>query len=83
MILDTDKIIALHSYSGMSLKRLAEECGLGTPQTLYDIKNGKHGISRDVANKIRARFPAISLSWLLAGEGDMLSDGKSACRSGY
>ena len=40
MILDTDKIIALHSYSGMSLKRLAEECGLGTPQTLYDIKSG-------------------------------------------
>ena len=78
MILDTDKIIALHSYSGMSLKRLAEECGLGTPQTLYDIKNGKHGISRDVANKIRARFPAISLSWLLAGEGDMLSAGSES-----
>lgn len=75
MTTDTDKILALHNYTGMSLKRLAEECGLGTPQTLYDIKNGKHGISRDVAAKIRGRFPKISLSWLLAGEGDMLSDG--------
>lgn len=74
MTTDTDKILALHNYTGMSLKRMAEECGLGTPQTLYDIKNGKHGISRDVAAKIRTRFPKVSLSWLLAGEGDMLAE---------
>lgn len=71
---DTEKIIALHNYTGMSLKRIAEECSLGTPQTLYDIKNGKHGISRDVASRIHARFPKVSLSWLLAGEGEMLSE---------
>ncbi|MCM1006165.1 MAG: LexA family transcriptional regulator [Prevotella sp.] len=69
---DKDKILALHHYSGMSLKRLAEECGIGTPQTLYDIKNGKHGISRDVASRIRSRFPEVSLGWLLAGVGEML-----------
>lgn len=69
---DKDKIIALHHYTGMSLKRIAEECNIGTPQTLYDIKNGKHGISREVAAKIRHRFPRISLTWLLAGIGDML-----------
>lgn len=69
---DKEKILALHNYTNMSLKRMAEECGIGTPQTLYDIKNGKHGISREVATRIRTRFPEISLSWLLAGEGDMI-----------
>jgi len=71
---DKDKILELRHYTGMSLKRLAEEAGIGTPQTLYDIKNGKHGISRDVAGKINTRFPEISLSWLLAGVGDMLGN---------
>lgn len=71
---DKDKIIALREYTGMSLKRISEEAGLGTPQTLYDIKSGKHGISRDVASKLKLRFPKLSLSWILAGEGDMLDD---------
>lgn len=69
---DKEKIIALRHYTNMSLKRLSEESQISTPQTLYDIKNGKHGISRDVANKFVARFPELSLSWLLAGEGEML-----------
>lgn len=69
---DKDKILALRQHTGMSLKRLAEECGIGTPQTIYDIKNGKHGISREVASRIHTRFPEVSLSWLLAGVGEML-----------
>lgn len=71
---DKEKIIALREYTGMSLKRISEEAGLGTPQTLYDIKSGKHGISRDVATKLKIRFPKISLSWILAGEGDMIDN---------
>lgn len=71
---DKDKILALHHYTGMSLKRMAEECQIGTPQTLYDIKNGKHGISREVAARIRSRFPEVSITWLLAGEGEMLDN---------
>lgn len=75
---DKEKILELRHYTGLSLKRLAEEAGIGTPQTLYDIKNGKHGISRDVAAKINARFPEISLSWLLAGVGDMFGNPDAA-----
>ena len=74
---DKEKILELRHYTGLSLKRLAEEVGIGTPQTLYDIKNGKHGISRDVAAKINARFPEISLSWLLAGVGDMFGNAET------
>lgn len=71
---DKDKIIALREYTGMNLKRMSEEAGLGSPQTLYDIKKGKHGISREVANKLKLRFPKLSLSWLLAGEGDIIDN---------
>lgn len=69
----TEQISSLRNHLGMSLKRIAEEAGLSSPQTLYDIKNGKHGISREVASKLRARFPELNLTWLLAGEGQMLS----------
>lgn len=70
---DSERINELVKYSGLSIKRLAEEIGLKTFQTLYDIKNGKHGISKDVANKIKGRYLNINLSWLLTGEGEMLS----------
>ncbi|MCM1318837.1 MAG: helix-turn-helix domain-containing protein [Muribaculaceae bacterium] len=69
---DKDKILALRQHTGLSLKRLAEECNIGSPQTLYDIKNGKHGISREVAARIHSRFPEVSIGWLLAGVGEML-----------
>ena len=71
---DKDKILELRRYTAMSLKRLAEEAQIGTPQTLYDVKNGKHGISREVAKRIHARWPEISMAWLLAGEGPMLEN---------
>ena len=71
--MDGKEIIeALSNYTGLNLKRLAEEIGLKTHQTLYDIKKGKHGISKDVAEKIQAKYLNINLSWLLTGEGEML-----------
>ena len=69
---DSERINKLVEYSGLSIKKLAEEIGLKTVQTLYDIRNGKHGISKDVANKIKGRYLNINLTWLLTGEGEML-----------
>lgn len=70
---DKERIEELSRHIGLNFKRLAEEIGLKTPQTLYDIKSGKHGISKDVAEKIQAKYLNISLSWLLTGEGEMLN----------
>lgn len=66
------QIEAMHNYLHLSIKKIAEEAGLATPQTLYDVRNGKHGISRDVATRLHTRFPELSLTWLLTGEGPML-----------
>ncbi|MDY4528222.1 MAG: helix-turn-helix transcriptional regulator [Parabacteroides sp.] len=69
---DSERIIEVQKASGLNFKKLAESIGLNTVQTLYDIKSGKHGISKDVAEKIKARYFNINLTWLLTGEGDML-----------
>lgn len=43
-----------------------------SPQTFYDIKQGKHGISKKLAEQINKCFPEIPVSWLLTGEGDLI-----------
>lgn len=67
-----EQILALRHHLQLSLRRIAEEAGLKTVQTLYDIKKGKHGFSREVAAKICARWPEISSAWMIMGEGEML-----------
>lgn len=41
-------------------------------QTFYDIKQGKHGISKKLAEQINKCFPEIPVAWLLTGEGDII-----------
>ncbi len=72
-MVDSERIIKLKNFLGISYKRIAEETGLNTYQTLYDIKNGKHGISKEVADKISVRYLNINKVWLLTGEGEMLN----------
>lgn len=69
---DSERLIMISKYAGVSLNKLAKEIGITTPQTFYDIKAGKHGISKDLAEKIQARYLNISMAWLLTGEGEML-----------
>lgn len=68
---DKERINELKKFLGVSLNKIASESGLGSVQILYDITKGKHGISKDVALKIVARYPNINPMWLLTGEGEM------------
>lgn len=70
---DSERIKELKNYSGLSYKKLADRLKLKTPQTLYDIEKGKHGISKNLADKIQAEYLDINPVWLLTGEGEMLS----------
>lgn len=74
---DSERIIALKNFLAKSYRQIAADVGLATVQTLYDIKNGKHGISKEVAEKIQATYLNISLVWLLTGEGSMLVEDNS------
>lgn len=53
-----------------NFKDFAEKLGV-TPQVFYDIKKGKHGISKALAEKIHAIDERISVAWLLTGDGDI------------
>lgn len=68
---DSERIRRLEEYTGLSLNKLAAAIGIKSPQTFYDIKSGKHGISKDLAERIKAKYLNINISWLLSGEGEM------------
>ena len=51
---DSERIKELKKFTGLNFSKLAEEIGLNTVQTLYDIKNGKHGISKEVLDECTA-----------------------------
>lgn len=60
----------------MTINYFALYIGLPRGENLYQIKKGNNGISRNLADKIVAKFPEISLAWLLTGEGRMFVEGK-------
>lgn len=60
---------------GMNPKQLSDSLGKERPQWAYDIlnENKNVGISKNVAELICEKFPRINKSWLLTGDGDMLT----------
>lgn len=75
---DSERIKEIKKELNLSYNQIAKEIGLTTVQTLYDIKNEKHGISKDLANKIHAKYSNIDLVWLLTGKGQMLKSSEQS-----
>lgn len=69
---DSERIKQLLEYLNVSANRLSKDLGLATPQIFYDIKNGRCGISKDLARRIKEKFINISYVWLLTGMGEMI-----------
>lgn len=65
------RLSAVIEQAGMSTNYFAHHIGLPVAETLYRVKRGQNGISRDVAERIVDKFPNISKGWLLTGEGSM------------
>ncbi len=65
--------------SGMTINAFAHHIGLLRSETLYQIKSGKNGISRNVAECIVEKFPQISKPWLLTGYGSMYASDDANC----
>lgn len=63
------------SYLKLNPKQFAESLGFDRPQAIYDILNPskKVGISKNMAEKISAKYPYINKVYLLTGEGDMIN----------
>jgi phage repressor protein C with HTH and peptisase S24 domain len=71
---EIERIQNVIDYTGLSARKLAGYIGLSSPQIFYDIKKGKCGISKDLANKIHEKYLNISRSWLLTGDGQMFNN---------
>jgi repressor LexA len=65
---------------GMNPKQLSDSLGKERPQWAYDIlnENKNVGISKNIAELVCEKFPQINKSWLLTGEGDMLTQKEEA-----
>ncbi len=57
----------------MSVNAFALNIGLRRSENLYQIKRGNNGISRELAETIVAKYPAVSKGWILSGEGEMFA----------
>lgn len=68
-----ERLIETRKLAGASSWRAyAAILGLPNAQSFTDIRLGKHGISRAMAEKIKAVSPDINTLWLLTGEGLMM-----------
>lgn len=72
---DKEKIEKIREYAKVSWRELARRAGMHTPQTFTDIRNGRHGISRTIAEKLLAAYPEIRREWLLSSSGEMTVGG--------
>ena len=61
-------------HLNMNARQLSIALGMNTPQVFYDIKSGKCGISKAMANKIQEKFPSVSTDYLLTGKGSVLGN---------
>ncbi len=66
-----ERMESVIKWANMSTNYFARHIGLPRGENLYQIKRGNNRISSDVVDKVIAKFPSISKSWLFIGEGDM------------
>lgn len=69
-------------WAGVKIHGLAVDAGMQRGQSLYQIKQGKRGVSRGMAEVICSSHPDLNKLWLLTGEGPMFripSDDAHAC----
>lgn len=69
----TERLRQLKDYLNIRFSDLSLSIGI-PPQNLYNIDYGKAGISKNIAQKICTKYPEISFSWLLSGQGSMLTN---------
>lgn len=65
-------------WAGTSTNKFALGIGLKRSENLYQIKRGAFGISKELSSLITKKYPQISRSWLITGEGQMLTGAAAA-----
>lgn len=56
----------------LTVSQFADGCGISRP-TVSQLLNGRNKkVSDEIISKIHAAYPALSISWLMFGEGEMM-----------
>lgn len=74
-VLDDAEILKkILDHKGVSANELSKVIGLKSNVIIYHIKNGRNGMSADIANNIHNTYPEFNYDWLRTGKGEMLSN---------
>lgn len=68
-----EKVLAIKNHFRYTWKEMADTIGIASPQTFYDIKAEKIGISNRLADAILTAIPNINPNWLLGTNEDMFT----------
>lgn len=71
---DSERLKSVIDFYLMNVEAFGRFLGLKQSQSLRDILKGRNGISKPLAEKIKAKCLDINPSWLLSGEGEMLKN---------
>lgn len=69
---DSERIKKVIEWSKMTTNEFSASLGFERAMNLYNILNGKTGISVKLCNRICNKYQQINYEWLLKGEGNML-----------
>jgi len=78
---DSQRITNVISHYKMSTESFGRYIGMKQAQSLRDVIKGRNGISKNIADHIKAKCLDIDMNWLLTGEGEMLKQDKNSVSS--
>lgn len=70
---DRERISMLLGHLKMNANEFASSLGYKRTDRIYNVLNGRNGISSAMARDINQKYKCISFDWLAYGEGEMLS----------
>jgi len=69
----TERILKIKERAQMNQRDFAAAIGI-SPSSLSSLFNGHTSPTQNLVQAIHRRFPEISITWLMFGEGEMLVD---------
>ena len=69
-----ERIYQIMQSEKMTQREFATALGI-SPSSLSSIFNGHTSPTNNTVQAIHRRFPEVSITWLMFGEGEMMSDG--------
>lgn len=70
---DRERITMVLGHLKMNANEFASSLGYKRTDRIYNVINGRNGISASLARDIHNKYESISYNWIAYGEGEMLS----------